>query len=88
MQAILTKIIPATNTKPTRIKAVCARGSLTVARDTDLDYEQDHKQAAKALAVKFSALDTDAGIPLDGSPWLRPTVCGQLPDGSFAHVYA
>jgi hypothetical protein len=47
MQAILTKRLPATNTRPFRIKATCARGSITVCEDSSSG--DAHAWAANAL---------------------------------------
>lgn len=37
MQAIKTKYLPATNTKPSRIKAECEAGSITISYDYRLN---------------------------------------------------
>jgi hypothetical protein len=59
MIAIHTKVIPATNTKGTRIKAYTRTGlSAIVSIDHGLDYEQRHFAAVKALVSKCS-LDWD-----------------------------
>lgn len=55
MQAIITKVLPCTNTKPTRIKAMCAADSLTVSIHSlkgDGYYEQ-HKEVAQMLVDKL-----------------------------------
>jgi hypothetical protein len=53
MIAIFTKYIPATSTKPARIKAYIGSGySATVAMDYSLPYEVQHFEAVKALVEK------------------------------------
>lgn len=89
MQAILTKYIPATNTKPSRIKATAERGSLTRSWQYDGRAEDEHRAAAAALCQMFA--DEDAKALGEGSraynTWARPFVTGCLPDGSYAHVF-
>lgn len=91
MQAILTRVIPATNTKPTRIKASCERGSVTL--DTGgfavvSDRDSTHRQAAYQLINKFTQEDfEDRGEPVADNPWSRPFVTGQLTNGDFCHVF-
>lgn len=86
MQAILTKVLPATNTKPTRIKASCARGSIILGY-TGCD-EVAHRYVAAQLRLRF--IDEDVkqyGSPKETNPWGRPFVTGCLPNGDFAHVF-
>lgn len=70
-QAILTKYLAPTATKGARVKAWCARGSVTVNWDHGLDGEHNHINACEALRDKME--------------WrYRPMPChgGALPDGS------
>lgn len=53
MQAIITKYIGASATKPSRIKASCSAGSITISYSYDLDVEGCHTQAANALVKKL-----------------------------------
>lgn len=53
-QAIVTKYIPPTNTRCSRIKASAWVGSVTISWDYSLDVEENHLAAAKALADKYS----------------------------------
>lgn len=83
MQAILTKVIPATNTKGTRIKATCAAGSLTLdyhAYDGPGgglgDQEQRHAWVARKLAEKLGWTGHRYG----------ELVTGCLPSGDYCHV--
>lgn len=54
MQAIKTKYLPATNTKPSRIKAECEAGSITISYDHSLNIDELHQKAAKELLNKLS----------------------------------
>ncbi len=93
MQAIQTKIIPATNSKGTRIKATCGRGSIVLDADeiagTDANASAEtHRRAALRLINRF--LDEDAkqyGSNRQTNPWAGHFSTGCLPDGSFAHVF-
>ena len=54
MQAIETRYLPATNTKPSRIRAACAGGSIIVPYDYDAPHgEGPHLTAALALCRKL-----------------------------------
>lgn len=86
MQAITTKVIPATNTRPTRIKAECERGSLTVSGDDTT--EAGHRLAARALCGRFANADlAQYGSPVASNPWLRPFATGQTKRGDYVHVF-
>ena len=90
MQAILTKVLPATNTKPTRIKASCARGSKTVAYMGGHSMGSDlaHREIVEQLVAGFCFDDAkDYGSPTETNPWSRPFVTGQLPSGDYCHVF-
>ena len=88
MQAIITKYIPATNTRGSRIKAKCERGSITISYPDELRSEDVHIFAAKKLVEKFTQEDLKQyGTPLDKNPWMKPRASGELPDGSTAHVF-
>lgn len=71
-QAIHTKFVPPTNTKPSRIKASYAGGSITVSWDYGLEQSENHAAAAKKLQDKLN--------------WSGSYVGGALPDGSMAFV--
>jgi hypothetical protein len=88
MQAIITKYLPATNTKPSRIKASCERGSIVITYPSDLSGDAVHVAAADALVRKFVAEDAILyGTPTAKNPWNRKRVCGGLPSGGVAHVF-
>lgn len=86
MQAIITKYIGATNFKPSRVKASCERGSITISYDHQFDMEKAHIQAADALVAKFVAEDKER-YGTKRNPWSAARVCGCLPSGDFAHVF-
>lgn len=52
-QAIVTKYLPATNTRGSRIKASASAGSKTIGYDDSLNTDGAHAVAAQALAEKF-----------------------------------
>ncbi len=92
MQAIITKVLPPTNTRGCRIKAECGRGSFVVSYPDAENQEAAHVFAVNALVARFA--DEDArpapkgyATPREENTWLRPRVVGQLPSGAYAHVY-
>jgi hypothetical protein len=60
MQAITTKYLPCTPTKPQRIKADFGDKSITVNWDYSLEVAPNHIAAAKALIAKLSLGWTEA----------------------------
>ncbi len=87
MQAILTKYLPATNTRGSRIKAMCDRGAITISYPHELNGDACHIAAARALVARFVKEDA-ARYGTERNPWSKPRVCGQLPNGDYAHVCA
>ena len=78
MKAILTKIIPCTNTKPTRIKAYTEGGNSLMLSWSSCDTDgrnqgQAHLYAAKQLATKMH--------------WSTDLLGGGTPEG-YAFVFA
>lgn len=57
MQSIVTKYIPATNTKPSRIKATCWRGSVTLSFNHELSVTGNHEAAIKYMADELTRID-------------------------------
>ena len=53
MQAIVTKYLPATNTKGSRIKATCDAGSVTIPYPHELSGSDCHRSAALCLITKL-----------------------------------
>ena len=81
MQAIQTKYLGPTDTKGSRIKAWCERGSVTIKYDTDDLEEHAHDRAMVALISKFVDEDTKKyGTPLACTwakhGWIRGGVRG------------
>jgi hypothetical protein len=89
MQSIVTKYLPATNNRGSRIKATCDRGSITIPYPHELSGEAVHVAAVRALVHKFAAEDlASRGEPKAGNPWLRPFASGGLPgQAGMAHVF-
>ncbi len=75
MEAIITKYLPATNSRGSRIKATCASGSVTIPYPHELSGQAVHRAAAEALVAK---LLPDRKAPLLG---------GGLPDGRTVFVF-
>jgi hypothetical protein len=72
MQAILTKYLPSTNSRGSRVKAYCQAGEITVPWEY-IGYEEEHDRAARALAKK---------LEWDDKKVYGRMVGGALPDGS------
>lgn len=77
MKAILTHVLPPTNTKPARIKAT-AEGveTVVISRAAYAELDTAHRVAAESLAERHGWLDGD---------WVL--VDGTLPNGDVAHVF-
>jgi hypothetical protein len=82
MQAIQTKYLPATNFKPSRIKATCAAGSITIAYPHELSGQAVHRAAAEALVDKVwkgkikdkllgGSLKDGSSVFVFDNPWSR-----------------
>jgi hypothetical protein len=76
MQAIVTKYIGPTDTKPGRIKASCEAGSIIVSYDFEGGVEDCHRRAAEKLQAKLG-WDTEH---------YGKMICGGLKDG-FVFVF-
>lgn len=87
-QAIQTKYLCPTNVRGPRYKATAEWGSVTVSADDALDSEGNHRAACLALRQKIAKANAAkyGSLPAH-DPWLRPMVCGSLPDGTYAHVF-
>lgn len=87
MQAIQTKYLPYTNTRGSRIKASCERGSLTIPYPHELSGDEVHREAVRQLLERFVSEDwAERSIPPSINPWKREFATGSLPDGTVAHV--
>lgn len=84
MQAIITKFICPTNTRGSRYKASCERGSLTVDSDHALNADENHRAACDALCAKFDVEDV-AKYGSAAAHWSAPKASGQIPTGE--HVF-
>lgn len=91
MQAITTKFISPTNTRPARIKAACERGSLTMQWPHGVPTDAAHACAAQALCAKFADEDAQPAkysTRQEDNPWMRPLVSGTIIGGLYVHVFA
>ena len=103
MQAIISKYLPATNSKPSRIKATCERGSLVISFNSAEDAVQGGRHsfpwksaeenpfivAAILLCERFAKEDAvKYGSEQSNNPWLRPFVTGALPRNCSVGKYA
>lgn len=77
MQAIQTKFIPCTNTRPSRIKAWAECGSITLSWDHALNVDENHTKVANALCEKL-------GWTL---PHYGKLIGGSLPGGCYSFVF-
>jgi hypothetical protein len=59
LQAISTKYIPTTNSRGSRIKAHCERGSITIGYPLDMSGSDCHEAAVIALLEKFAKADPE-----------------------------
>jgi hypothetical protein len=57
MQSITTKYLGPTNSRGSRIKASCSRGSITVPYEHGIDTNLAHRRAFYALLLKFKTED-------------------------------
>lgn len=77
-QAIITKFLGPTNTRPSRIKATGWRGSVTVPYSHEISPVDNYRAAAEALCNKFSREDR--------SVW-RIIACAELPNEARDFVF-
>jgi hypothetical protein len=88
MQSIVTKYLPPGNVRGSRIKATCERGSITVRYPHELSGKDVHIYAKNELVKRFAAQDfTTYKTPVDKNPWLKPTICEDIPGGLVVHVF-
>lgn len=88
MQAILTKYTGPTNVKGSRIIAKCDAMRIVVGFDYALDIEGNHVAAAAELCRRMDALCVKKYGSAPNGTWTTPRIAGQLPDRSYAHVFA
>ena len=77
MQAIITKYLPVTNTRGSRIKATCAAGSVTIGYPHEFSGMVCHAAAAKALVEKLGW----------GFAHYGDLLGGQLSSGDYVFVF-
>lgn len=90
MQAILTKYLPPTNTKGSRIKASCEARTIFVPWDHSVGEEPNHVAAAEALCVRMAEHNAKTyGTLPRGDRWLGARTYGQLPlrGAIYAHTF-
>ena len=80
MQAILVRYLGPTNSRGSRFKASCDRGSVTIPYPYAAHRSDAPRQAAQALVDRFLAEDAKTGTPPEQNPWGRPMVSGGLPN--------
>ena len=66
-QAITTKYLGPGNVRGARVKATCEAGSLTISWDHRLNIDENHTEAASALAAKLGWNGTWYGGAVKGS---------------------
>lgn len=88
MQAIVTKYLCPTNFKGSRYKATSQAGSITVSADDALSLDDNHAAVCAALCKKLDDQSQAKYGPAARRNWSQPKTVGQLPDGTWAHVFA
>jgi len=87
MQAILIKYIGPTDTKGSRIKATCARGSITIGYPHHASDKDKPLEAVKALCAKFAEEDKKEYGTNSKSFWKTTSwAIGELPNGDHCAV--
>lgn len=69
-QTITTKVIPCTNTRPTRIKATCDAGSVTLSYNYG-GYEHEHAVRMLCEKLNWDYRNYYGGQTKDGVVWVR-----------------
>ena len=88
MQAIIVKYLGPTNTKGSRLKATCERGSITIPYPHELSGSDCHRKAVASLIYRFVQEDEEKyGTKTFVNPWNKPFSIGQLPNGDYVAVF-
>lgn len=90
MQAIITKYYGPTNSRGSRIKASCERGTIWFPYPHEISgTENVHRAAVAALIKKFVEEDfREREIPAIANSWnCMEYASGQIRDGEYAHVF-
>ena len=77
-QAIVTRYVGPTNTKPSRIRASCDRASITISMPYEHSGADSHAVAVRALLAKFAEEDGAESSWPSFDRW----VCGGMPQSS------
>ena len=86
-QPIFTKYLPATETKGSRVKASCERGSITLSWPCELGTQEAHCYAAQCLVERFIAQDAKKyGSDPVKNPWNGKRYMGGI-KGGYVHVF-
>ena len=82
-QAIVTRYLGPTNTRPSRIRASCDRGSITIPMPMECIGADAHAVAVRALLAKFHKEDApDVDFRFRSWPSFDRWVCGGMPQAS------
>jgi hypothetical protein len=69
MQAIVTKFIAPTCTRPSRVKATCQARSITLSWDHALNPDRNHRAAALATQLGWTGRWTAGDLPDGSTAW-------------------
>ena len=82
-QAIVTRYLGPTNTRPSRIRATCDRASITISFPQGESLVDAHAEAVRALLAKFHKEDApDGDFRFRSWPAFERWVCGGMPQAS------
>lgn len=79
-QAIETRYIPASSTKPARVKAIAHAGTVMMSWDHELNAEANHARVAMALVRKYGWIPEKGKFP---ATW----AAGALPSNRSGYVF-
>ena len=80
-QAIITRYLSATDTKPARIKAIAEAGSITLSWDHALNAQENHCAGSLALARKYGWVGCYYGAGAPGNDYVW--VCVDISHAKF-----
>lgn len=83
-QCIRTKYISCTNFRPSRVKARCERGHITVSWKYEMNVAENHAYAIRCLVEKFIAEDAKNYGSEKDSAWDAEYIMGGDRDGYVA----
>ena len=82
-QCIRTKFIPCTNFRPSRVKAWCDRGHITVSWRYEMNVDENHAFAIRCLLEKF-VMEDEKKYSKGDSSWDSDFLMGGDRDGYVA----